>query len=266
MGLTPQLSDYQDKYNHFKFRREDGILEVKMHTDGSDLVWGFGPDEECGYMLEDIGRDAENRVIILTGSGSTFIDNEEFGTGDPNATVPASVWAGVIQFARRLLQSHLDIEAPMIAAINGPATIHAELALLCDIVLASETAVLADQVHYPNGIVPGDGVQVIWPMLLGMNRARYLMLTGQHLSAEEAKDLGLVAEVLSPDQLLDRAWEHARKLLETPPVTARLTRALFTSQIKAALGDNFNFGLATEGMAATEYWIDEYRKGVHPGG
>lgn len=264
MGLAPQLSDYQDKYNHFKFKREDGILEVRMHSNDSDLVWGFEPDEECGFMLEDIGRDAENRVIILTGSGSTFIDNEEFGTGDPNATVPASVWAGVIAFARRLLQSHLDIEAPMIAAINGPATIHAELALLCDIVLASETAVLSDQVHFPNGIVPGDGVQVIWPMLLGMNRARYLMLTGQHLSATEAKDLGLVAEVLPPEALLDRAWEHARKLLEAPPLTARLTRALFTSQIKAALGDNLNFGLASEGMAATEFWIDEYKRGVHP--
>ncbi len=264
MGLAPQLSDYQDKYNPFKFKREDGILEVRMHSNDSDLVWGFGPDEECGFMLEDIGRDTENRVIILTGSGSTFVDNEEFGTGDPNATVPAAVWAGVISFARRLLQSHLDIEAPMIAAINGPATIHAELALLCDIVLASDTAVLSDQVHFPNGIVPGDGVQVIWPMLLGMNRARYLMLTGQHLSAQESKDLGLVAEVLPPDALLDRAWEHARKLLEAPPLTARMTRALFTSQIKAALGDNFNFGLTSEGMAATEFWIDEYKRGVHP--
>ena len=65
MGLAPQLSDYQDKYNHFKFRREDGILEVRMHSNDSDLVWGFGPDEECGFMLEDIGRDAEQRRIFF---------------------------------------------------------------------------------------------------------------------------------------------------------------------------------------------------------
>ena len=73
-----------------------------------------------------------------------------------------------------------------------------------------------------------------------------------------------MAEVLPGDELLDRAWEHARKLLEAPPVTTRLTRALFASQIKAALGDNFNFGLATEGLAATEYWIDEYKRGEQP--
>jgi enoyl-CoA hydratase/carnithine racemase len=259
MGLAPQLSDYENKYNHFKFRREDGILEVKMHSNDSDLVWGFGPDEECGFMLEDIGRDPENRVIILTGSGSTFIDNEEFGTGDPNATVPASVWAGVIQFARRLLQSHLDIEAPMIAAINGPATIHAELALLCDIVLASETAVLSDQVHFPNGIVPGDGVQVIWPMLIGMNRARYLMYTGQVLNAQEAKEVGLVSEVLPQADLLPRAQELAKQLLEAPRLTRRLTRRAFGAVIKEQLNTALPYGAALEGLAAANYWPRDFK-------
>jgi enoyl-CoA hydratase/carnithine racemase len=261
MGLTPVLDEYRHKYNNYKFERTDGILQVTMHTNDSDLVWGFGPDEECGYMFEDIGRDLENKVIILTGSGDTFIDNEEFGTGDPGAAVPATVWANVFAFAKRLLGAHLDIEVPMIAAINGPATIHAELALLCDIVLASDTAVLADQPHFPNGLVPGDGVQVIWPMLIGMNRARYMSFTGQHLTAHEAKDLGLVAEVLSKDELLPRAWEHARKLLEAPPLTLRFTRSMYTSQIKQALGPSLEYGVALEGLAASEYWIDTYKRG-----
>ncbi|MBA2346658.1 MAG: enoyl-CoA hydratase/isomerase family protein [Solirubrobacterales bacterium] len=261
MGLTLQLSEYQEKYQYFNFERRDGILQVTMHTDGSDLVWGFGPDEECGFMFEDIGRDPENKVIILTGSGDSFIDNEEFGTGEAGSTVPASVWAGVFAFAKRLLQAHLDIEVPMIAAINGPATIHAELALLCDIVLASETAVLADQPHFPNGLVPGDGVQVIWPMLIGMNRARYLMFTGQHLTAEQSLDLGLVAEVLPKDELLPRAWVLANQLLEQPPLTLRLTRSVFTSQIKQALGPNLEYGIAVEGLAASEAWIETFKRG-----
>jgi len=261
VGLSPELSSYKEKFKHFKFDREDGILQVTMHSDGGDLVWGFGPDEEAGFMFEDIGRDPENKVIILTGAGSTFIDNEEFGTGEADSSVPASVWAGVLQFAKRLLQSHLDVEVPMIAAINGPATIHAELALLCDIVLASETAVLADQPHFPNGLVPGDGVQVIWPMLIGLNRARYMMYTGQHLTAQQSLELGLVAEVLPPDALLPRAWELARQLLEAPPVTLRLTRSVFTSQIKQALGPNLEYGVAVEGLAATEFWIEKFKRG-----
>ncbi|CAB4856624.1 unannotated protein [freshwater metagenome] len=261
MGLVPELSSYKDKYKHFKFERRDGILQVTMHTDGSDLVWGFGPDEECGFMFEDIGRDPENKVIILTGAGSTFIDNEEFGSGDPEVTIPATVWANVFAFAKRLLQAHLDIEAPMIAAINGPATIHAELGLLCDIVLASDTATFADQPHFPNGLIPGDGVQVIWPMLIGMNRARYMLFTGQHLNAQQALDLGIVAEVLSGDKLLDRAWEHAHKLLEIPELTRRMTRSVFTSQFKQALGPNLEYGIAVEGLAATNYWIENFKRG-----
>jgi len=261
MGLLPDLDSYRDKYKHFRFERRDGILQVTMHTNGSDLVWGFGPDEEAGFMFEDIGRDPENKVIILTGSGDSFIDNEEFGTGEPGSTVPADVWAGVFAFAKRLLQSHLDIEVPMIAAINGPATIHAELALLCDIVLASDTAVLADQPHFPNGLVPGDGVQVVWPMLIGMNRARYLMYMGQHLTAQQAQDLGLVAEVMPREELLPRAWAVAGQLLETPPLTLRLTRSVFTSQIKQALGPNLEYGIAAEGLAASKYWIEKFKRG-----
>jgi len=148
----------------------------------------------------------------------------------------------------------------MIAAINGPATIHAELALLCDIVLASETAVLADQAHFPNGLVPGNGVQVIWPMLIGMNRARYLMYTGRHLTAIQSLELGLDSEVL-PKEVLPRAWEHARRLLQAPPLTLRFTRALFTSQIKQALGPNLEYGVAVEGLAASECWIETFKRG-----
>jgi Enoyl-CoA hydratase/isomerase len=118
---------------HARFRREDGILEVTLHTGNEDLVWGFGPHEECGYLFEDIARDAENKVVILTGSGNTFIHKEDLG----GVVVTPEGWAKVHFDAKRLLMSHLDIEVPMIAAINGPATVHAELGLLCDITLAA---------------------------------------------------------------------------------------------------------------------------------
>jgi enoyl-CoA hydratase/carnithine racemase len=76
---------------------------------------------------------------------------------------PAIWWDHVITDAKYLIMNHLDVEAPMIAAVNGPALIHAELALLCDIVLASETAVFQDLPHFPSGLVPGDGVHVVFP-------------------------------------------------------------------------------------------------------
>ena len=93
---------------------------------------------------------------------------------------------------KRLLMNLLDIPMPMISAVNGPALIHAEIPVLCDIVLASETAAFQDAPHFPNGIVPGDGVHLVWPLLLGANRGRYFLLTGQKLSAQEALTLGVV--------------------------------------------------------------------------
>jgi len=84
-----------------------------------------------------------------------------------------------------------------------------ELGLLADIVLASETTVFRDAPHFRYGTVPGDGVHIVWPLLLGPNRGRYFLFTGQRLSAVEARDLGVASEVLPPTELNDRAWSLA---------------------------------------------------------
>lgn len=250
MRVTPRLDDYREKYRNARFERTDGILEIMLHTDGGDLVWGHHPHAELGYLFEDVGRDPYNEVIILTGTGESFIDKEDMGA----ASISPRDWQRIHTDGKRLIMSHLDVEVPMIAAVNGPATIHAELALLCDIVLASETAVFADAPHYPLGLVPGDGVQVVWPMLLGMNRARYFLLTGQHLAAQEALALGVVNEVLPPAGLLDRARELARLVKARPRATVQATRTAMVHQIKSAMHDNLGYGLMLEGVAAIDYW------------
>jgi enoyl-CoA hydratase/carnithine racemase len=101
-------------------------------------------------------------------------------------------------------------------------------------------------------MVPGDGMHIVMPMLLGMNRGRYYLLTGQTLSALEAKDLGLVAEVLPPDKVLARAWEHAEALAHKPSLLLRHTRLMFTEYIKRRMQDLLGYGLAMEGLALME--------------
>lgn len=257
--MATTLDQYQDKYENFKFDRDDdGVLVVTMHTEGKDLVWGMKPDDELGRAFVDIGGDEENQVVILTGTGETFIHHEDLGADFDQ--LPAEMWGGyILPYVIRLIHNHLDIDAPMIAAINGPATIHAEMGLLCDIVLAAEDACFADQPHFPNGLVPGDGVQVIWPMLIGMNRARYLMYTGQVLTAQEAKEVGLVNEVMPRADLLPRARELAAKLLEAPQLTRRLTRRAFGAVIKEQLNTALPYGAALEGLAAANYWPREFK-------
>jgi len=255
--LVPQLDEYSKKYENINFHREDGILQISMHSNNEDLVWGFGPHQELGYCFGDIASDPENKVIIYTGSGETFIHKEDLGGGG----VDAKTWGEhVLPDAKRLLMNLLEIQAPMIAAVNGPATVHAELALLCDVVLAANHATFQDAPHFPSGLVPGDGVHVVWPMLLGLNRARYFLMTGQELSANEALDLGVVNEVMPQADLMDRAWALARGIRQRPELTVRLTREAMLQPVKRAMLDYLPYGLALEGLAACDYWPTTFGK------
>jgi enoyl-CoA hydratase/carnithine racemase len=153
--------------------------------------------------------------------------------------------------AKHLLTNMLLIDVPMIAAVNGPARRHAELPIMCDIVVASETAAFQDSAHFVNGLVPGDGVHVAFPMAMGLNRARYFLLTGQEIGAQEAKDIGLVNEVLPRDQVLSRAWDLARMIMRQPELNRRYTRILLTEQLRRQMNDLLPYGLALEGLAIT---------------
>jgi enoyl-CoA hydratase/carnithine racemase len=249
--MTRAFEDYQHAFRHVAMTRADGILELRLHSDDGPLVWGDSPHSELGRCFWEVGADPGNRVIILTGTGDEFIarlDDSWVGAMTPQK------WNRIFTNGKRLLQALLDIEVPVIGAINGKATVHAELALLSDIVLASDNTVFQDAPHFRYGTVPGDGVHVVWPHLLGPNRGRYFVLTGQRIDAREAHALGVVSEVLAPQDLNARAWTLARELCRQPDTILRYTREALITPIRRLVREDLGSGLALEGLGAFESW------------
>ena len=247
------FDQYASKYQTIRMERRNGILQMTLHTDGGPLRWGFLPHGELPAAFYDVGSDHENRVVIITGTGDEFSGpratpgTSSFPTRPSIERIDRIQWEG-----RHLLMKLLDIEVPVISAINGPAWRHSEIPLLCDIVLAAATAQFQDSAHFNSDVVPGDGMHIVYPLLLGMNRGRYFLMTGQTLDAAEALRLGIVAEVQPAEKLLARAWELAEDLTRKPTLLLRYTRLLFTEYLRRQMQDLLGYGLAMESLALFE--------------
>jgi enoyl-CoA hydratase/carnithine racemase len=153
-----------------------------------------------------------------------------------------------------LLMNLLDIEVPVISAVNGPAIFHPEIPVLSDIVILSETATFQDAPHFISGVVPGDGAHVVWPHVLGANRGRAFLLTGQTLDAETALEYGAAYEVVTPDALMPRARELANAIASQSAMTRRMSRLMLVQPIKQLMLANLGYGLVAEALAGIGVW------------
>jgi enoyl-CoA hydratase/carnithine racemase len=252
MASRTRFEDFRDRFERYVRleKSEEDILLVQLHADGDEFVLDHRSHEALADAFAAIAGDRELTAVILTGTGATFMDR--FGAADPTREFPAhqdpgaellddTGWIG-----SQLHHNLLAIQVPVIAAVNGACSTHSEIPLMCDIVLAAEDAYLQDAAHFARGVVPGDGVHTVWPLVVGTNRARHFLLTGYQLSAEEAKEWGAVNEVLPSAQLLDRAWELARYLALRPPLTLRLTRSILVQELRRAAAEDLRSGVYQE--------------------
>jgi enoyl-CoA hydratase/carnithine racemase len=245
-----RFESYRDAFPHARLARSaDGVLEVALHSNGGTLVFDGYAHEEFVDLFHQIGQDAENRVVILTGTGEAFIDSIDpagFDFFTPRG------FDKIYREGKKVLANLLDIPVPMIAALNGPATVHSEYVLLCDIVIATPETVFQDKPHFGFGIVPGDGIHSLWPHVIGSVRGRYFVLTQQTLTAAEAKALGVVNELVGRERLLARAREIAAGIAKLPPLTASYTRVALTQPLRRLIDESVGYGLALEGISAAD--------------
>jgi enoyl-CoA hydratase/carnithine racemase len=245
-----KFDTYRDAFPNARLSRKDnGVLEVALHTDGGKLVFNGHTHEQFVELFHQIGEDRDTRAVILTGTGEAFMD-----TIDPDGFdfFSPKGYDKILREGRKLLSNILDIEAPMITALNGPVLLHSEYALLTDIILATPETVFQDKPHFEFGIVPGDGVHLLWPHVIGSIRGRYFLLTRQVLDAETAKDYGVVNEVVPADRLLARAHDIADGIAALPPLTGRYTRIALTQQLRRLIDEGTGYGLALEGISAAD--------------
>jgi enoyl-CoA hydratase/carnithine racemase len=245
-----RLVAYRDSFPNARLTRsKTGVLEVALHTDNGTLVFNGHTHEQFVDLFHAIGSDPENRVVILTGSGDAFMETispDGFDFFTPRG------YDKIYREGRKVLMNILDIEAPLIAAVNGPARLHSEYVLLADIVLASPSTVFQDKPHFEFGIVPGDGVHLLWQEVIGTVRGRYFILTRQELDAQTAKEWGAVNEIVPADKLLARAREIAEGLAKLPPLTTRYTRVALTQKLRRIMDEGVGYGLALEGISAAD--------------
>jgi len=143
---------YKDAYPNARLTRSDsGVLEVAFHTSGGKLIFNGHTHEQFTDLFHQVGEDRDNRVVILTGTGDAFMDAIEpdgFDFFTPQG------YDKIFREGRKILMNILDVDVPMIAALNGPVLLHSEYVLLCDVVLATPDTVFQDVPHAAFGIAP----------------------------------------------------------------------------------------------------------------
>lgn len=214
-------------FSHYKTIRavRDGrILTLVLDGgDGRNAV-NLQMHEELAHVFGDAQNDPDSDVVVLTGAGKSFSaggDLRFFRDAKPGHEPPAFL---ARTDAKRIVFSLLDLEKPIIARVNGPAIgLGATLALLCDVIFASETAVIADT-HVLAGIVAGDGGALIWPQLIGYARAKEYLMTGATITGAEAARIGLVNHAVPAERLDEAVREFALRLLAGPQKAIRWTK------------------------------------------
>jgi len=205
-------------YSSIRLEIEDRVALITLNRPEAMNAINDTLNRETVEALLEIERSADADVVIITGAGRSFcagLDLKELARKKDDRTLNFSMITQV-----------RNMELPTIAAVNGPAVTGGfELALSCDIILASPAARFSDT-HARLGVLPGGGLSQILPRLVGMKKAKELSFTGNYMSAEEALTFGLVNRIVPAEDLLDAAQRLAQDILGANQATVRLVKRL----------------------------------------
>lgn len=238
------MLEYED-YRHILFeKREDGVLWVTLNRPEVLNAANARMHTELVALWSTIDHDPDVRVALVTGAGRAFSAGGDLQMVE-EAHRDYDEIVRIMDEARDLVYSILRCQTPVVSAINGPAVgAGLVVALLADVSIAAEGARLADG-HVRMGVAAGDHAAIIWPLLVGMAKAKYYLLTSDFVGGREAERMGLVSLCVPDDELLDRAQDVARELATGPRHAIRFTKRALNQWLLQA-GPIFDHALALE--------------------
>ncbi|MBI4289068.1 MAG: enoyl-CoA hydratase/isomerase family protein [Chloroflexi bacterium] len=252
------MVDY-GRYTTLKIEKADRIATVSLNRPQSLNAIDMVMHRELEDIWLDLMADDEVHVAVLTGAGRCFSAGgnlkemvEAYKTGKPYTTLHG---------ARRLIMNILDMEKPVIAAVNGDAIgLPANILLFSDIIVAAEDARLGDPHVSRVGLVAGDSGAIVWPLLAGLNKAKELLLTGDLITAKEAERLGIINYALPREQVLPKAIEFARRLAFGPTRAIRWTKVCINKRLRDEVNLVLDASLGIE--YAVTFWKEDHGEAI----
>jgi 2-(1,2-epoxy-1,2-dihydrophenyl)acetyl-CoA isomerase len=236
----------------------DGVATLTLNRPAQKNALDLVMRSEIAQIVSDIRSDRGIQALIITGAGGAFCAGGDVQTmsGDQQTAEEAR---GRMQDLHRWLEQLLDLECPVIAAVDGVAYgAGFGLALTADFILASPRARFCLP-FLRLGLMPDCGILYTLPRIVGMQRARELIFSTRELGADEARNMGIVCEIQSEDELAGRAREIALAFTHASPTALSLTKRTLNASLNSELGTLLDMEASGQGIArATEY----HRKAV----
>jgi enoyl-CoA hydratase len=245
------MVDYSG-YEYLKIEVANRVATVTINRPQQLNAVNAALHHEFEQIWLELAEDRDVNAILLTGAGKAFSVGGDITSRDkPTKNKGRGGRRIVMADGRRVIENMLDVEQPIVAAINGDALgFAANVALLCDITVAAETAKLADT-HVALGAVAGDGGAVIWPLLIGPNRAKEFLMLGDSMTGADAARIGLVNYAVPTEQVLPKAREFAQRLADGPTWAIRWSKLAVNKWLKQQANLIMDTGLAYEALTLT---------------
>ncbi len=221
-------------YTHLSFDYpEQRVLKITINRPERYNALDQVGHRELTYVWREVDEDPDIDVVILTGAGKAFSAGGDFDMVE-KITEDFNVRVNIWKEAKDLVYNIMNCGKPVISAINGPA-VGAGLvaALLADISIVARDVSITDG-HTRLGVAAGDHAAIIWPLLCGMAKSKYYLLTCERLSGEEAERIGLVSLCVDAEELQEKALEVARTLKDGAPTAIRWTKYALNNWLRMA--------------------------------